>query len=83
MFVTFVSSDYVFWGLYQIIYIQLSFPFFCYRRYIAMMEMCQVAGNKDQLITLLLPLAENVLNILLIHLQDEYDFFFFSFYLHK
>lgn len=41
------------------------------RRYIAMMEMCQVAGNKDQLITLLLPLAENVLNILLIHLQDE------------
>ncbi|XP_058074466.1 nuclear pore complex protein NUP205 [Magnolia sinica] len=40
------------------------------RRYIAMVEMCQVAGNRDQLITLLLQLAEHVLNILLIHFQD-------------
>lgn len=40
------------------------------RRYIAMVEMCQVAGNRDQLITLLLPLAEHVLNVILIHFQD-------------
>lgn len=49
----------------------------CYRRYIAMVEMCQVAGNRDQLITLLLPLAEHVLNVILIHFQDGYDLFFF------
>ena len=48
----------------------------CYRRYIAMVEMCQVAGNRDQLITLLLPLAEHVLNVILIHFQDGYDLFF-------
>lgn len=41
------------------------------RRYIAMVEMCRIAGNKDQLITLLLPLAEQVLNVLLIHFQDS------------
>ncbi|KAL5729570.1 hypothetical protein ACHQM5_002502 [Ranunculus cassubicifolius] len=40
------------------------------RRYIAMVDMCQIAGNRDQLITLLLPLAEQVLNIFLIHFQD-------------
>ncbi|XP_065850095.1 nuclear pore complex protein NUP205 [Euphorbia lathyris] len=41
------------------------------RRYIAMVEMCQVAGNKDKLITILLPLAEQVLNIVLVHFQDS------------
>ncbi|RWR97869.1 protein CHUP1, chloroplastic-like protein [Cinnamomum micranthum f. kanehirae] len=40
-------------------------------RYIAMVEMCQVAGNRDQLNTLLLQLAEQVLNILLIHFQES------------
>ncbi|KAJ0091057.1 hypothetical protein Patl1_13095 [Pistacia atlantica] len=40
-------------------------------RYVAMVEMCQVAGNRDQLITLLLPLVEHVLNIILIHFQDS------------
>ncbi|VVB01678.1 unnamed protein product [Arabis nemorensis] len=41
------------------------------RRYIAMVEMCKIVGNRDQLITLLLQLAEHVLNIILIHLQDS------------
>ncbi|RWR73344.1 nuclear pore complex protein NUP205 [Cinnamomum micranthum f. kanehirae] len=41
------------------------------RRYIAMVEMCRVAGNRDQLTTLLLQLAEQVLNILLIHFQES------------
>ncbi|XP_020537054.1 nuclear pore complex protein NUP205 isoform X2 [Jatropha curcas] len=41
------------------------------RRYIAMVEMCQVAGNREQLITMLLPLAEQVLNVILIHFQDS------------
>ncbi|XP_073116730.1 nuclear pore complex protein NUP205 isoform X3 [Elaeis guineensis] len=41
------------------------------RRYIAMLEMCHMAGNRDQLIALLLQLAERVLNILLIHFQDD------------
>ncbi|KAJ8753188.1 hypothetical protein K2173_017774 [Erythroxylum novogranatense] len=40
------------------------------RRYIAMVEMCRVAGSKDQLISLLLPLAEHILNIILVHFQD-------------
>uniref|UniRef100_A0A5B7BQC9 Nuclear pore complex protein NUP205 n=1 Tax=Davidia involucrata TaxID=16924 RepID=A0A5B7BQC9_DAVIN len=40
------------------------------RRYLAMVEMCRIAGNRDQLITLLLLLSENVLNIILIHFQD-------------
>lgn len=43
------------------------------RRYIAMVEMCQITGNRDQLITLLLRLAERVLNILLVHFQDGLD----------
>ncbi|RWR97867.1 nuclear pore complex protein NUP205 [Cinnamomum micranthum f. kanehirae] len=42
-----------------------------FRRYIAMVEMCQVAGNRDQLNTLLLQLAGQVLNILLIHFQES------------
>ncbi|XP_010533163.1 PREDICTED: nuclear pore complex protein NUP205 [Tarenaya hassleriana] len=41
------------------------------RRYIAMVEMCQIVGNRDQLIALLLQLAEHVMNIILIHLQDR------------
>lgn len=41
------------------------------RRYIAMVEMCQVAGNRDQLISLLLPLAEQILNIILMHFRDS------------
>lgn len=40
------------------------------RRYIAMVAMCQIAGNRDQLINLLLVLAENVANIILVHFQD-------------
>lgn len=40
-----------------------------------MVEMCQVAGKRDQLITLLLPLAEHVLNVILIHFQDRYASF--------
>ncbi|BBH08489.1 Protein of unknown function D [Prunus dulcis] len=41
------------------------------RRYIAMVEMCQVVGIRDQLVTLLLPLMEHVLNVFLIHFQDR------------
>ncbi|KAJ4958575.1 hypothetical protein NE237_025686 [Protea cynaroides] len=41
------------------------------RRYTAMVGMCQVAGNRDQLISVLLPLAEHVLNIILIHFRDS------------
>lgn len=37
-----------------------------------MVEMCRVAGHRDQLTTLLLQLAEQVLNILLIHFQERY-----------
>ncbi|XP_021760813.1 nuclear pore complex protein NUP205-like [Chenopodium quinoa] len=40
------------------------------RRYIAMVEMCQIVGDRDQLVTLLLLLAENVLNVILAHFQD-------------
>lgn len=36
-----------------------------------MIEMCKVVGNKNQMITLLLPLAEYVLNVMLIHFQDR------------
>ncbi|XLR42136.1 hypothetical protein HN51_020331 [Arachis hypogaea] len=43
------------------------------RRYIAMVEMCRVVAGRDQLIHLLLPLAEHVLNIILIHLQECSD----------
>ncbi|KAK7258456.1 hypothetical protein RIF29_24034 [Crotalaria pallida] len=42
------------------------------RRYIAMVEMCRVVGSRDQLIILLLPLSEHVLNIILIHLQESH-----------
>ncbi|KAG8654366.1 nuclear pore complex protein NUP205 isoform X3 [Manihot esculenta] len=41
------------------------------RRYTAMVEMCQVAGNRNQLITILLPLVEQLLNVILIHFQDS------------
>ncbi|KAF3453692.1 hypothetical protein FNV43_RR04133 [Rhamnella rubrinervis] len=41
------------------------------RRYVAMVEMCQVVGNRDQLISLLLPLVDQVLNVILIHFQDS------------
>ncbi|CAN1216810.1 Nuclear pore complex protein NUP205 [Linum perenne] len=41
------------------------------RRYIAMVEMCQLSGSRDQSIRLLLPLAEQVLNIILVHLQER------------
>ncbi|XP_024182296.1 nuclear pore complex protein NUP205 isoform X2 [Rosa chinensis] len=41
------------------------------RRYIAMVEMCHVVGNRDQLITILLPLVEHVLNVFLSHFQDS------------
>lgn len=43
-----------------------------YRRYIAMVEMCQVIGSRDQLIGLVVPLAEQVLNVILIHFQDRW-----------
>ena len=48
-----------------------AMAFMFYRRYTAMVEMCQVAGNRDQLISLLLPLAEQMLNVFLIHFQDR------------
>lgn len=58
---------------YQRLVRRLTTVFITYlRRYIAMVEMCQIVGNRDQLITLLLQLAEHVLNIILIHLQDRY-----------
>ncbi|KAK9060723.1 hypothetical protein SSX86_021429 [Deinandra increscens subsp. villosa] len=41
------------------------------RRYIAMVELCRVAGNIDRLIGLVLLLAENLLNIFLIHFQNS------------
>lgn len=37
-----------------------------------MVAMCQITGNRDQLINLLLVLAENVANIILVHFQDGY-----------
>ena len=36
-----------------------------------MVEMCRVVANSDQLIILLLPLSEHVLNIILVHLQER------------
>jgi len=36
-----------------------------------MVEMCRVVASRDQLIILLLPLSEHVLNIILIHLQER------------
>uniref|UniRef100_A0A0D9VDH3 Nuclear pore complex protein NUP205 n=1 Tax=Leersia perrieri TaxID=77586 RepID=A0A0D9VDH3_9ORYZ len=41
------------------------------RRYIAMIELCCMSGNRDQLITLLLQIAECAVTILLVHFQDE------------
>ena len=46
-----------------------------------MVEMCQVAANRDQLTTVLLPLAEQVLNVILVHLQDRCAFLFLIFHL--
>lgn len=43
------------------------------RRYIAMMEMGRIAGTRDQLITLVILLAENVLNIILVHFQESLE----------
>ncbi|CAM8929011.1 unnamed protein product [Rhodiola kirilowii] len=40
------------------------------RRYIAMIDMCELAGVRDNLITLQLPLAEHILNVILVHFQD-------------
>ncbi|XP_078432384.1 nuclear pore complex protein (DUF3414) isoform X2 [Wolffia australiana] len=39
------------------------------RRYVAMVEMCHVAGERDRLISLLLQIAEHAVNILLVHFQ--------------
>ncbi|KAL9268074.1 Nuclear pore complex protein NUP205-like protein, partial [Drosera capensis] len=39
------------------------------RRYIAMVGMCRIVGYSDQLVTLLLLMAEHLLNVVLIHLQ--------------
>jgi len=41
------------------------------RRYIAMIDLSCMAGNRDQLITLLLQIAECAITILLVHFQDE------------
>ncbi|WVZ77429.1 hypothetical protein U9M48_025294 [Paspalum notatum var. saurae] len=41
------------------------------RRYIAMIDLCCMAGNRDQLITLLLQIAECAIAVLLVHFQDE------------
>ncbi|CAL4889322.1 unnamed protein product [Urochloa decumbens] len=41
------------------------------RRYVAMIDLCCMAGNRDQLITLLLQIAECAVTILLVHFQDE------------
>lgn len=41
------------------------------RRYIAMIDLCCMAGNRDQLITLLLQITECAVTILLIHFQDD------------
>ncbi|XP_078177488.1 nuclear pore complex protein (DUF3414) isoform X2 [Carex rostrata] len=41
------------------------------RRYVAMIEMCRLAGNRDQLLSILLQIAESIIHILLLHLQDS------------
>ncbi|XP_031097713.1 nuclear pore complex protein NUP205 isoform X1 [Ipomoea triloba] len=41
------------------------------RRYIAMMEMCRIVGDRNKLITILLLVSENVMNIILFHFQDS------------
>lgn len=35
-----------------------------------MLDMCELAGSRDNLITLQLPLAEHLLNVVLVHFQD-------------
>ncbi|KAL3535856.1 hypothetical protein ACH5RR_004317 [Cinchona calisaya] len=40
------------------------------RRYIAMVEMCQIVADRNRLVTLFLLLAENVMNVILVHFQD-------------
>uniref|UniRef100_A0A7N0VJ21 Nuclear pore complex protein NUP205 n=2 Tax=Kalanchoe fedtschenkoi TaxID=63787 RepID=A0A7N0VJ21_KALFE len=40
------------------------------RRYIAMVDLCELAGARDNLITLQLLLAEHLLNVILVHFQD-------------
>ncbi|CAA2964556.1 nuclear pore complex NUP205 [Olea europaea subsp. europaea] len=41
------------------------------RRYIAMVEMCQIVGHRNQFITLLLLITQNAMNIILTHFQDS------------
>ncbi|CAH9088046.1 unnamed protein product [Cuscuta europaea] len=41
------------------------------RRYIAMMETCRIVGDRNRLITILLLVSENVMNIILFHFQDS------------
>ncbi|KAL8483667.1 hypothetical protein ACS0TY_026375 [Phlomoides rotata] len=41
------------------------------RRYIAMVGMCRIIGHRSQLITLILLLAQNLMNIMLAHFQDS------------
>ncbi|XP_011093564.1 nuclear pore complex protein NUP205 isoform X1 [Sesamum indicum] len=43
------------------------------RRYIAMVSMCRVVGQRSRLIMLLLLLAENLMNIILAHFQDSHS----------
>lgn len=40
--------------------------------------MCQIVGYRDRLITLLFLLAENVLNIILLHFQDRFALYSFE-----
>lgn len=56
----------------QYVIVSLVFCFISYRRYIAMIAMCQACGEKDNLISLLLKLVEHILNIILIHFRDRY-----------
>jgi hypothetical protein len=39
-----------------------------------MIDLCCMAGNRDQLITLLLQVAECAITILLVHFHDEYEY---------
>jgi hypothetical protein len=40
-----------------------------------MIDLCCMAGNRDQLITLLLQVAECAITILLVHFHDEYEYY--------
>lgn len=42
-----------------------------------MVEMCRIAGDKEQLLTLSLHLSEHALNILMTHFQEKYELFYF------